>query len=127
MTALLLGRCRGLGLAGATPRGGLLARRRSLRCPLLARRGGARRSRRVHEHHPALGLGDRTALLNAHDVADLVGVRLVMRRILLGAHDELLVDGVHDSPLDAHDYRLALHVADDHTLENSLRHYVMTP
>jgi hypothetical protein len=34
---------------------------------------------------------------------------------------------MHDAPLDTHDHGLALHVAHDHALENSLRHFLIAP
>jgi len=61
------------------------------------------------------------------DVADFEGVLLVVRCVFLRAHDVLLVDGVHDAPLDAHDDGLVLHVAHHHALENSLRHIQIAP
>src|SRR5262244_4029863 len=50
----------------------------------------------VADDLPALALGDRPALANPHGFADLVGISLVMRRVLLRAAHELLVDRVHD-------------------------------
>src|SRR5271168_3993000 len=49
---------------------------------------------------PTLALRDRAAFADPHLVADLEAVGLVMRRIFLRARDELLVDRVHDAPLD---------------------------
>src|SRR6266851_2321544 len=74
------------------------------------------------EHDPALALGDRLALLDADDIAGLVDVLLVMRRVFLRAHDELLVDRVHDAAFDANDDRLVAGIADDHTLQDAFRH-----
>src|SRR4051812_8708301 len=54
----------------------------------------------VGQNFPALGLGQRARLLDAHAVADLAAVGLVVRRVLLRARDELLVDRVHDAALD---------------------------
>src|SRR5580765_2001246 len=76
----------------------------------------------VGQDRPALALGDRPALLNAHGLADLVDIGLVMRRILLRAPHELLVDRVHDAALDLDDDRLVHLVADDDALKNSLWH-----
>ena len=71
------------------------------RCPtLLLARGRARSGlsagmpgRALGQNHPALALGDRPAFLDAHDVADLELVGLVMRGVILRPPDELLVDG----------------------------------
>src|SRR5689334_1966958 len=115
--ALLLRRGLGrLGLAGAAARCRLL-----LDGDLGLVGDRARRRSLGRQNHEVLVLGNRLALLDAHEIADLEGVLLVVRRVFLGAHDVLLVDGVHDAPLDAHDDGLVLHVAHDHALENSLR------
>src|SRR5438270_662552 len=60
---------------------------------------------------PALPLRDRPALLDADGLARPEPVLLVVRGVLLRARDELLVDGVHDAPLDADDHRLVAGVA----------------
>src|SRR5581483_10411198 len=73
-------------------------------------------------HGPALQLGDRLVLLNPHDVANRVFVGLVMRVVLLRPTDGLLHRRMREAPLDAHDNRLVLLVADDDALERSLRH-----
>src|SRR5215468_3252468 len=86
----------------------------------------ARRAERA-QHDPALALGDRLALLDAHGVAGLEGVILVVRRVFFGSRDELLVDGMHDAPLDAHGHRLVARIADDDALEDSLRHFSLAP
>src|SRR5260221_8661307 len=88
--------------------------------PGRSRGGGGRFG--AGEHDPALALGNRLALLDAHDVAGLVDVLLVMRGGFLRAHDDLLVDRVHDAALDANDDRLVAGVADDHTLQDAFRH-----
>ena len=48
--------------------------------------------------------------------------KFVTRSKKYAAHDELLVDRVHDAALDANDDRLVAGVADDHTLEDAFRH-----
>src|SRR6185437_1072056 len=112
---LRLGRAR-LGCRRRARLGLGLARRR-LR---LAR--ARRRLRAVEQRHPALAPRDRPALLDAEHVARLDEIVLVMRRVVLRAHDEFLVDRMHDAPLDAHDHRLVPRVAEGHTLEYTLRH-----
>src|SRR5580658_787852 len=108
----------GLGAArfGTPPRGGFPGGRR--------RRGFAVGGRGIRRYDdPTLPFGDRTALLDAHDVARLEDVVLVMRRVFLRAHDEFLVDGVHDTPLDAHDHGLVARILHGHTLQYTLRHF----
>src|SRR5579883_3113933 len=114
----------GLPLGAGLRRGRLLARRARLLRGLRFGGGARRRGRRFRgrQHDPALALRDRAALLDAHDVAGLEEVVLVMGRVFLRAHDEFLVDRVHDAPLDAHGYGLVARVLDGHTLENTLRH-----
>src|ERR1700730_2931278 len=86
------------GRLGRRPSGGL-GLRLAHRLLCLARR---RRLHAVEQSHPALAPRDRAALLDADHVARLDVVVLVMRRVVLRAHDELLVDGVHDAALDTH-------------------------
>src|SRR5258706_3001401 len=76
---------------------------------------------------PLLGLGDRPAFLDGHGVADLAAVVLVMRRVLLGAANELLVDRVHDATLDADDHRLVRLVADHDPVEDAPGHCRKSP
>src|SRR5712692_5217408 len=118
-----LGAGRGLFLR---PRRARLGRRPGdlgLRLARRRRRLARRRWRgAVEQRHPALAPRDRAALLDADHVARLDEVVLVMRGVVLRAHDELLVDGMHDAPLDAHDHRLVPRVSDGHTLKDTLRH-----
>src|SRR3954464_3564581 len=74
------------------------------------------------DHGPALQLRDRLALLDPHHVARLEFVLLVVRVIVLGATDRLLVDRVREAAIDAHHHRLGLLVADDHALKGTFRH-----
>src|SRR6185437_14016884 len=117
---------------GAGSGGGLLARRaRCTRLRRLLRRslrgsGGRHlargRRRTLGEHHPALAPGDRPGLLDADHLAALDQVVLVVRRILLRAHDEFLVDRVHDAALDTDDHGLVPCVPHRHALKDTLRH-----
>src|SRR5689334_9971618 len=74
------------------------------------------------DHGPALELGNRLALLDPHRVARLELVVLVVRVVVLGAADRLLVDRMGEAAIDAHHHRLGLLVADDHTLKLTFRH-----
>ena len=76
----------------------------------------------LDQNFPALGLGQRAALADAHDLADLAleGVGLVVRVILLRPADELLVDRMLNAPLDLDDDGLVHLVADDDAFQNSL-------
>src|ERR671918_2620609 len=71
-------------------------------------------------HHfcqaPALQLRDRARLDDADDVADLRGVRLVVRVELRRAADDLLVPLVRLDRVDADDDRLVARGADDGAL-----------
>src|SRR5579864_4764519 len=83
----------------------------------------ARRDRlAAGQHDPALGFRDRTALLDAHEIADLVRVGLVMRGIFFRAHDEFLIDGMHHATLDPDDHGLVRLVRDNHAGQNTLWH-----
>src|SRR5215471_4811466 len=82
----------------------------------------ARRRPGLGHDFPALALGDRAALADTHRFAHLVDVVLVVRRVLLRAADELLVDRVHDPALDLHDDGLVHLVAHDDALQNTPRH-----
>src|SRR5437763_10462617 len=73
------------------------------------------------DHGPALQLRDRLALLDPHLVARLELVVLVMRMVVLGAADRLLVDRVGEAAIDADHNRLGLLVADDHALKCTFR------
>src|SRR5205823_2964937 len=81
---------------------------------------------RAADHDPALSLGKPPALLDPHRIALAVAVGLVMRRVLLRAGDEFIVQRVHDAPLDAHDHRLVASVADDDPLEYPFRHLALS-
>src|SRR5215475_5612744 len=74
------------------------------------------------DHGPALELGDRPALLDPHQIANRVRVGFVVRMVLLGTADGLLHRRVRKTPIDTHDNRLVLLVADNHALERTLRH-----
>src|SRR5215470_10647479 len=76
---------------------------------------------------PLLGLRDRPAFLDGHGIADLAAVVLVMRRVLLRAANELLVDRVHDAALDADDHRLVRLVADHDPVEDAPGHCRKSP
>src|SRR5690349_12045741 len=80
--------------------------------------------RAFDQNFPALGLGQRPALADAHVLADLAleGVGLVVSVVLLRPADELLVDRMLNAPFDPHDDGLVHLVADDDAFENSLRH-----
>src|SRR3981189_2197712 len=70
----------------------------------------------------ALQLRDRLAFLDPHHVARLELVVLVVRVIVLGTADRLLVDRMGEAAIDAHHYRLGLLVAHDHALKGTFRH-----
>src|SRR5260221_9027408 len=76
----------------------------------------------VGQHFPALGLGQRTRLLDAHAVTDLAAVGLVVRRVLFRARDELLVDRMHDAALDLDRDGLVALVAHHRAPHDSLGH-----
>src|SRR5689334_411882 len=73
-------------------------------------------------HDPALEFRNRLAFLDPHHVARRELVLLVVRVVVLGTADRLLVDRVRESAIDAHDHGLVLLVADDDALKSSLRH-----
>src|SRR5438067_6837807 len=75
------------------------------------------------DHGPALQLRDRLALLDPHHVARLELVVLIVRVIVFGAADRLLVDRMREAPIDAHHDRLGLLVADDHALKRTFWHF----
>src|ERR1700742_1493769 len=74
------------------------------------------------DHGPALQLRDRLALLDPHHVARLELVVLVMRVVVLGAADRLLVDRVRKAAIDTNHDGLGLLVADDDALKGTFRH-----
>src|SRR5712692_8899798 len=78
-------------------------------------------------HFPTFEPGEWTALLDPHDVADMVLVGLVVGIVLLRAAHGLLHDRMGKSALDAHDHGLVLLVADDNALQRALRHLSLTP
>src|SRR5690606_19336987 len=67
---------------------------------------------------------NRPPLLNPHHVADLEGVRLVVRVVLLRPAHGLLQERVHVAALDHDDHRLVVLVRHDHALQDALRHLV---
>src|SRR5262249_35477837 len=71
---------------------------------------------------PVLELGERTALLDPHDVIHVIFVGLVVGVVLLGAPHGLLHDRMGEAALDAYDHRLVLLVAHHDALERALRH-----
>src|SRR5262249_58092220 len=73
-------------------------------------------------HFPALELGQRAALLDPDEVADVVLVDLVVGVVLLRAPHRLLHDRMGEAALDAHHHRLVLLVAHHDALERALRH-----
>src|SRR5262245_7016872 len=76
----------------------------------------------VLQHHPALVLGDRPALLDPDDIADLEGRLLVVRMELLGPAHGLLEQWVHVAPLHLDHYGLDVLVRHHHALQYALRH-----
>ena len=76
-----------------------------------------------YEGHSLSMLRRVARVLNAH----VRVVFLIVRGVLLRARHELLVDGMHDAPLDADDHRLVAGVADHHPLENASRHIRYEP
>src|SRR5262245_59511223 len=76
----------------------------------------------VLQHNPALVLGDRLALLDPDDVADLEGGLLVVRVELLRPAHGLLEQWVHVAPLHLDYDRLGVLVRHHHTLQYALRH-----
>src|SRR5271155_1156184 len=76
----------------------------------------------IGEHDPPLQLRDRLRLFDRHRVADLVGLRLGVRVIVLRAAHRLLQQRMRETALDLDDQGLLLLVADDDALEDSLRH-----
>src|SRR5947209_10137645 len=74
------------------------------------------------DHFPAFELRQGPALLDPHDVADMMLVGLVMGVVLLRAAHGFLHDGMREPPFDAHDHGLVLLVADNDALQCALRH-----
>src|SRR5436309_16123207 len=74
------------------------------------------------DDRPALQLRNRLAFLDPNHVASRELIVLVVRMVVLGAADRLLVDRMGEAPVDAHHHCLGLLVADDDALESSLRH-----
>src|SRR6185437_15486167 len=76
----------------------------------------------VLQHHPALVLGDRPALLDEHQVADLEGLFLVVGVELLGAPHRLLEQRMRVAPLHLDHHGLGVLVGHHCALQNPLRH-----
>src|SRR5690606_15296251 len=77
---------------------------------------------RLDHHFPALAPGDGPAFADLHLVAHLEAVFLVVGRVLLRPGDVLLVQRVHDPPLDPDDHGLVHLVADHGALHDASRH-----
>src|SRR4030095_8797354 len=71
---------------------------------------------------PVLALGERPAFADADGLPGLDLVRFVVRQVTLRAHDELLVERVHEAALDEDRDGLLAGVAGDHPLERAARH-----
>src|SRR5665213_1504793 len=71
------------------------------------------------DHFPVLQLRKRTALLDPNLIANRVLVGLVVGVVFLRPADGLLHGRVGETPVDAHDHRLVLLVADDDALERT--------
>jgi hypothetical protein len=71
---------------------------------------------------PALILGNRAMFFDPDDIADRVFVLLVMRVIVLRTTDRLFHRRVSEPTLNAYDNGLILLVADDGSLQLTLRH-----
>src|SRR5262249_19629513 len=76
----------------------------------------------VLHYHPALVLGDRLALLDPDDVADLERVFFVVRMEFLRPTHGLLEQRMHVAPLHLDHHGLAVLVRYHHTLQYALRH-----
>src|SRR5437763_750854 len=76
----------------------------------------------VLQHHPALVLGDRPALLDEDEVAHLEGLLLVVGMELLGAPHRLLEQRMRVAPLHLDHHGLGVLVGDHYALQNALRH-----
>src|SRR5690242_15052370 len=74
------------------------------------------------DHGPALKLGNRSPLLDPHQVAHRIRVGLVVCVVLLRTADRLAHRRVRKTPLNAHDHGFVLLVAHDNALERTLRH-----
>src|SRR6516225_4492230 len=68
-------------------------------------------------HFPALAPGQRPAFADAHRIAHLEAVALVVRHKLLRTHHIFLIDRMLDSAVDANDHGLVGHVAHHHALQ----------
>src|SRR2546428_14177050 len=76
----------------------------------------------VLQHHPALVLGDRPALLDEDEVAHLEGLLLVVGVEFLGAPHRLLEQRMRVAPLHLDHHGLGVLVGHHHALQNPLRH-----
>src|SRR5690606_9356964 len=85
-----------------------------------------RQSGDFFENAPRLLLRNRTAFLDAHDVARLDGVFFIMRVILFRPTHDLAVQRVTHAALHQHDHRLVGLVGHNRALKDTLRH-VLTP
>src|SRR5579863_2206806 len=83
--------------------------------------------RRLADDDPALELRDRPRLLDRDGVADLLGLVLDVRVVVLRPAHGLLEQRVGEAALDLHHKRLLLLVAHDDALQDSLRHGLLSP
>src|SRR5579862_7565829 len=77
------------------------------------------------ERFPGLQLGNRPALADTDNVADLELPALVVSMVVLGPANGLLHDGMGEAALHVHHHRLRILVAHHDTLEHALRHSVL--
>src|SRR5690606_37869456 len=84
--------------------------------------------RGVGDDDPGLVPRDRAGLLDGDLVADLAGIALVMRLVLLRHADGLLHHRMREAALDADHDGLVILVAHDRTLKDALGHdYILNP
>src|ERR1700729_3432578 len=74
------------------------------------------------DHGPALQFRDRLAFLDPHGVARLERIVLVVRVVVLGTANRLLLDRMGKGTIDAHHNRLGLLDAEDHPLKLTFGH-----
>src|SRR6185295_15436220 len=77
---------------------------------------------RPSDDFPAFQLGHRLAFPNAHEVAILVGLRLVMRVVLLRPPYGLAQHGMDEAALHFDHHGLGVRVADHHALKHAFWH-----
>src|SRR5690606_36853629 len=82
----------------------------------------ARSSLVMGHDDPALVLGDRRRFLDQDGVANLVGVVLIVRLVLLRHAHDLLHHRMREAALHLHHDGLVVLVADDDALQNTLWH-----